>query len=67
MKRARKKERKVGQQQDVRQEAEGHILDTYSAKARGTRRTRWAGQARLSIQSIVARRTRRTLHRGHKP
>lgn len=51
----------------MRQEAEGHILDTYSAKARGTRRTRWAGQARLSIKSIVARRPRRTLQRGHKP
>lgn len=51
----------------MRQEAEGHILDTYSAKARGTRRTSWAGQARLSIKSIVARRPRRTLQRGHKP
>lgn len=38
---------------------------SYSAKARGARRAGWAGQARLSIESIIARRTRRTLQRGH--
>lgn len=38
---------------------------SYSAKARGARRAGWAGEARLSIESIIARRTRRTLQRSH--
>lgn len=38
--------------------------DTYSAKARGARGARWAGKARLSVESIIAGRTRKTLQKG---